>query len=165
MSEYAMKPMREEEAREIFTWRYEGEYAVYNFSDWDEAVEKGWDITNRKNREAQWLSIYDGETLIAFGRISPFNHKSLLGIGLKPELCSKGLGKTIMCMLIDEAKRRYPDAPVVLTVRTFNERAIKCYKALDFVIKTSFSSSVSGRDVEYYYMELAESNATTGGLE
>ena len=51
------------------------------------------------------------------------------GIGIKPSHCGNGLGKIITKLAIMESKKRFPNKPIVLKVRTWNERAINCYKS------------------------------------
>lgn len=58
----------------------------------------------------------------------------LIGIGLKPCLCGQGRGKTLMKIVKNQCKKLYPHKKIVLEVRSFNERAIKCYKSSGFNI-------------------------------
>ena len=41
LSLYAVGTLTDEEAREAVAWRYDGEYAVYNFPSWDECAARG----------------------------------------------------------------------------------------------------------------------------
>jgi len=44
MNDFSQAILTEEYARGICCWRYPGEYSVYNFSDWETVLEKGWDL-------------------------------------------------------------------------------------------------------------------------
>lgn len=71
----------EELAKEITTWKYEGDYSIYNLPSWDEVIKK-----------------------------------------------------QIVSMALDECKRRYPSKPIILEVRSWNKRAIRCYESQGFKV-------------------------------
>lgn len=100
MVNYTMEILNEDYAREICSWRYEGQYSVYNFSDWETVVENGWDLAVKANREAEFVAILLDNELIAYGRISVLKGRVMIGIGLRPSHCGKGYGKDIMNLLI-----------------------------------------------------------------
>lgn len=88
-----------------------------------------------------------------FNQSIGFKWKVVVYIGLKPTFCGKGYGKDIMKLLIKESKKRYPQYPVTLEVRSFNKRAIKCYLDVGFEIKDKYiKDTFDGKD-EFYYME------------
>lgn len=57
-----------------------------------------------------------------------------MGIGVKPEYCGVGIGKQIIKMALDECSKRYENKPIILEVRSWNKRAIKCYESQGFKI-------------------------------
>jgi len=153
MNNYIIKELTEECAIEICNWKYEKEYAVYNFSDYDTVVKNGWGLSIKEKREDEFIGILYNDELIGYGRITNYCGKSIIGIGLKPTFCGKGYGKDIMKLLIKESKKRYPQYPVTLEVRSFNKRAIKCYLDVGFEIKDKYiKDTFDGKD-EFYYME------------
>ena len=153
MKNYVLTPLNENHAKEICSWRYEGDCAVYNFSDWNVVVENGWDLASKERRESDFLAILLNNSLIAFGRLTVNGGKAFIGIGLEPPLCGKGLGKDVMRLLITECNKRYPDCPVALEVRSFNEWAIRCYRNVGFEIKDRYMKNTFGGDAEFCYME------------
>lgn len=58
-----------------------------------------------------------------------------------------------MRLLVTESNRRFPDCPVVLEVRIFNKRAIKCYENIGFEIKDKYIKNTFAGDAEFYYMQ------------
>jgi RimJ/RimL family protein N-acetyltransferase len=153
MKNYVLKELTEEYAIEICNWKYEKEYAIYNFSDYSIVVKNGWDLAIKERREKEFVGIVYNDELIAYGRITSNCGKSIIGVGLKPILCGKGYGKDIMKLLIKECRKRYPQFPVTLEVRSFNKRAIKCYLDVGFEIKNKYiKETFNGKD-EFYYME------------
>lgn len=147
-----LKKMTDEEARDICKWRYDGEYKVYNLPKWDIAVEKGYDITSRDKRNTEFLSIYSENQLIGYGRISLNTNQVVLGIGIKPELCSRGYGNKAFKLLLEEARTRSCQGNIVLLVRSFNERAIKCYKKNHFIIINEFHHKTRDDSVSFTKM-------------
>lgn len=90
----------EELAKEITTWKYEGDYSIYNLPSWDEVIKK-----------------------------------------------------QIVSMALDECKRRYPSKPIILEVRSWNKRAIRCYESQGFkVINRKDQETYLGTG-EFFIME------------
>lgn len=151
---YILEILSEEDAKDICNWKYEGEYSVYNFSDWETVVKRGWDLSIKESRESEFIAVMLDNQLIAYGRISMLNRRVMIGIGLKPSHCGQGHGKFIMNLLIAEASKRFPGLAIALQVRNFNQRAIKCYKKVGFDIKDKYViNSFNGIEDEFYYME------------
>ncbi len=156
MDKYIVSVLTEDMAKEICTWRYEGNYSVYNFSDWEEVVKSGWNLAVKEEREREFIGISRNDELFAYGRMHLESGICILGVSLKPSLCGQGYGRDIMKVLIDESKLRYPDAKIGLEVRAFNQRAIKCYESIGFEIKYKHIRSMDTGDAEFYYMEYSE---------
>ena len=98
LSLYAVGTLTDEEAREAVAWRYDGEYAVYNFPSWDECAARGWSITDAVKRENAYFSVrYAGEFLGFFHIMDRASHVEL-GVGMKPELCGQGRGRMLMAL-------------------------------------------------------------------
>lgn len=151
-----LKALNEAEAREVCTWRYEGIYSVYNLSDWEVVVQNCWSLADEETRNDYFVSIWDDQSLIGFGRIEPVNDVVQLGIGLKPELCGKGLGARAMMCLLNEARRRYPDQAIGLEVRRFNKRAIKCYESIGFKRASAYMKETLHGFIAYQSMHWEE---------
>ncbi|WFA08781.1 GNAT family N-acetyltransferase [Tissierella sp. Yu-01] len=151
---YILTELSEDYAKEICSWIYEGEYSIYNFSDWDTVVKNGWDLSLEKTRRLEFVTILLNKGLVAYGRISLNEDKVYIGIGIKPSLCGKGYGKKIMKLLVEECEKRFPDKTVALEVRSFNDRAINCYKKVGFEIKQKYTRKTFDKsEAEFYYME------------
>ncbi len=154
MNDYFVAELSEEHAKEICSWRYEEEYSIYNFSDWDTVVKNGWGLSIEEKRKSEFIAILFKDELVAYGRIFLKEEKIFIGIGLKPHLCGKGYGGSIITLLIQECKRRYPNNKIVLEVRSFNKRAVNCYKNVGFEIKDKYmKKTFNNLEDEFYYME------------
>ena len=154
MKNYYLTELSEDHAKEICNWSYEGEYSIYNFSDWDTVVKSGWDLSIEKKRKLEFIAILLNNVLVSYGRIFLVGKKVFIGIGVKPSYCGKGHGKNIMKLLIEECKRRFPNNTITLEVRSFNKRAINCYKDTGFEIKEKYmKKTFNNSEGEFYYME------------
>jgi RimJ/RimL family protein N-acetyltransferase len=153
--EFTICLLTEEYAREVCSWKYEGQYEVYNIVSWGTALRERWNITLKDKRESEYVAVMAGNELAAFGRIAPRGGMVYIGIGLKPSWCGRGFGADIMNLLVYEARGRYPGRAVALEVRTFNKRAVKCYMKAGFVIKYKHLIKTSKGLDEYYHMDYA----------
>lgn len=147
-----MTPLTENDARCICTWHYPVPYDVYDYSDWDTVAAHGWDISIPEKRSAEYVGFRNREGLAAFGRLSLAHPYILIGIGLRPDLCGQGLGERIMAKLIALVLKRFPHHIPALEVRTFNQRAIRCYESCGFRrVKEYQRDTLSGRD-SFFFM-------------
>ena len=123
-------------AKEIFNWKYEDEYSIYNYPEWNEAFNEKWAITIEEKRKKEFFAIVDDyNNLCGYIRLQDKDRYVLVGVGLKPSLCGQKLGKIIMEMLKQQCEALYLSKEIMLEVRSFNERAIKCYKKAGFKVK------------------------------
>lgn len=154
MESYIITVLSEDHAKEVCSWRYEGEYSIYNFSHWNTVVKNGWDLSIEKKRKLEFIAILLNNELVSYGRIFLKENKAFIGIGVKPSSCGKGHGKNIMKLLIEECKRRFPNNTIALEVRSFNKRAINCYKNTGFEIKEKYmKKTFDNSEDDFYYME------------
>ncbi|MGL6185032.1 MAG: GNAT family N-acetyltransferase [Clostridium chrysemydis] len=144
--------LKEDMAKEACTWKYRGKYKVYNMS-YREALMKKYSIGIKESREKEFIGYKLKDNLIGYGRIREYNNECYIGIGIKPSLCGKGYGKIIMDDLITKAKERYKDKEIVVEVRDFNKRAIKCYEKLGFRIIDVYEI-IRGERITFYKMKL-----------
>ena len=121
------------EKRGICSWTYPGEYVVYNLPSCEVMKEKQIGFFNPEH-EQNYRAFCDGDCLVGFVNIKEEELEVFIGIGVKPELCSKGYGQRILHETYQISKELYPDKPLYLEVRTWNERAIRCYQKVGFEI-------------------------------
>ncbi|WP_144508310.1 GNAT family N-acetyltransferase [Bacillus thuringiensis] len=131
--------LTEEEANEINTWTYEEPYHLYSFSGAKEVIEELLDGTyygccddngefigyfcfgeNAQVSGGRDAHLYGGEDVID------------IGLGMKPALTGKGLGKMFFQAGIDFVVKEFRPKTFRLSVATFNTRAIKLYKNIGF---------------------------------
>lgn len=143
----------EELAKEITTWKYEGDYSIYNLPSWDEIIKKQISLCKKEKRE-NFIGYADSKNnLVGFVNLLDEGESIFFGIGVKPEYCGIGIGKQIISMALDECKRRYPSKPIILEVRSWNKRAIRCYESQGFkVIDRKHQETYLGTG-EFFIME------------
>ena len=126
-------PLTEEEAKASCGWVYPPPYDVYNEPDWDSVVAEESPLADPEKRQKEFFALYDEETYLGYFRLAEKDDYIMLGIGLKPEFCGKGLGTACVKEAILEYQRRRTELPLWLLVRPFNKRAIRCYEKAGFV--------------------------------
>ncbi|KFM99824.1 N-acetyltransferase [Bacillus clarus] len=148
--------LTEEEAKEINTWKYEEPYSLYSFSGSGEAIEELLDGTyygycnergeligyfcfgeNAQVPGGREANLYVGEDVVD------------IGLGMKPELTGKGMGKSFFQAGIAFTAKEFNSKMFRLSVATFNKRAIALYKNIGFQVGPIFIS----RGREFMLME------------
>ncbi|MEE8826534.1 MAG: GNAT family N-acetyltransferase [Eubacteriales bacterium] len=131
--------MNERDAREICRWKYSGRLAIYNYPDWDECRRQGWDITDPVRRLYSHFVISCHKKLFAYFILRDKGSFISLGLGMKPDLCGKHLGHILIELAVRTYINKYSmKKPLCLTVLTWNQRAIACYRAAGFVIEDEY---------------------------
>lgn len=121
------------EKRAICAWKYPGEYALYDLPPYEMMAERKLGFMNPQ-REKNYYAFYDGDTLVGFVNIKEEEQEVFIGIGVNPDCCDKGYGQQILKDAYDISKTLYPSKPLYLEVRTWNQRAIRCYLKAGFAI-------------------------------
>ena len=125
--------MTDEEKQIVCSWKYEGEYELYNLPSYQEMKEKRWGFMNPKS-EKNYYSFYDGELLVGFVNILEEETEVFIGIGANPTICGKGYGQQMLKDAYHLSKKLYPDKSLYLEVRDWNKRAIRCYQKAGFKV-------------------------------
>lgn len=142
----------EEHAKEVCMWNYEGEYKIYNLPDWEIMVKEQYSLCDEVKRKRFTAYTNENNKLLGFTNLLDEGESVFLGIGINPSCCSQGIGKMITKFALDECKIKYPNKPVVLEVRTWNERAVKCYKSQGFeIVEIKHQETYVGKG-EFYVM-------------
>lgn len=158
--ELQVKPMSEEAAREVCRWNYPGEYAVYNYPSWEELKRSDSGPANDFIRETQFYAVYDGTFLAAHFRLAEKAEFVTVGLGFCPEYCGKGAGGVLMELIKDCARARFQEKPLQLFVRTFNMRAIRCYRRAGFHLHNTVRVDTPAGEALMYEMIMEWENAS-----
>lgn len=119
---------------------------------YEEQKSKGIGLCNPK-REKNYYSFYNDKALIGFVNILEEENEVFIGIGVNPNLCSKGFGKEILLLTSKISKALYPKKPLYLEVRTWNKRAVNSYLKAGFRIDGDpIKQTTSIGEGEFYRM-------------
>lgn len=120
---------------------------------WNEMVLENYSLCDNVKRERYIGYTNEDDELIGFISLLDKGDTVSFGIGIKPNFCCKGIGKIITKMALIESEKRFPNKPIVLGVRTWNERAVNCYESQGFeIIETKKQNTRIGFG-EFYIMK------------
>ncbi len=144
--------LTEKEKQEICSWKYDGEYAIYNLPPQQQLAENMQGIYNPANA-ANYYAFYDGDIFIGYINLIERNTKFSVGISVKPDMCGKGYGRQMLEICTTIAKQISQEKPVGLQVRTWNRRAINCYKKAGFeIVGEEYQLTTPGGKGMFYRM-------------
>ena len=109
MDELKYRNLTEDDKQQICAWKYTGEYKNY-------------------------FAFLDEDVLVGFVNILEKDTEVFIGIGVDPVLCGKHYGRRMLEEAYHISKRLYLEKPLYLEVRSWNMRAIMCYKNAGFHI-------------------------------
>lgn len=154
---FVLEALTENYAKQICSWKYDGDYSIYNYPEWDKIFSENWGITIEQKRNNEFSAILDECTnLCGYIRILNKNEYILIGLGLKPSLCGQGSGNILMEILKQQCKKSYGNKKIVLEVRSFNERAIVCYKKAGFKVVDTYKKETPMGHGEFIKMEFTD---------
>lgn len=146
--------MTEELAKEVSSWKYGGEYSIYNLPSWEEMVRDKYSLCNAVKRNRYSVYVNDDNEIIGFVNLLDEGESVFFGIGVNPKYCSMGYGKEITRLAVEQSRVKYPNKPLILEVRTWNERAVSCYRSQGFeIIEKKVQETCLGIG-EFYVMKL-----------
>lgn len=145
--------LTQEHALEIANeWKYERDYAFYN-ADADE--EDYQELITPELGGENYYEVAESDQLIGFFCIDQNSDSKTidLGLGMKPALTGKGLGKEFLSNILYYIKEKWRCEKVTLSVALFNQRAIKVYEHAGFAKKETFKMETNGDCYEFLAME------------
>ena len=152
MGDISIRSMSQEDAQEMCSWEYSGQYRVYNNS-WEKMEEQGISYADEETRRKEFYTLLRDGKMIGFFRLRRGEKVVELGLGLRPDVCGQGLGKELVQAAVQEHKKRFGDLPLWLAVRVWNERAIRCYRTCGFVEIKRLTLELSEGPTEFIRME------------
>ena len=150
MAEFVIRPMNAADARAIAAWRYPEPYAFYD-SDADPA-----DLAELLD-PAEWGRRYFAADDAAGELAGLFVFKladgvAEIGLGLRPDLTGRGLGRSFVEAGMDYAASVLGATECALAVAAFNRRAITVYERAGFREVRRYQHTTNGRVHEFVWM-------------
>ena len=145
--------MDQSSAEEVASWHYDGDYTFYDFPSDQEDLEELLD-PNLRAKKMFTARNSTGE-LVGFFSFNEIEHGLDFGLGLRPDLTGRGLGKDFVNTGLEFAKSRFSPDVIQLRVAAFNKRAIKVYERVGFIEVELFVNRTNGGEFDFVRMELA----------
>ena len=133
MNQLKYRNLMDDDKQQICSWKYAGEYEIYNLPSYDVMKKQHIGFMNPSN-EKNYFAFLDEDVLVGFVNVLEKDTEVFIGIGVNPALCGKHYGRRILEEAYHISKRLYPEKPLYLEVRTWNMRAVMCYKNAGFHI-------------------------------
>lgn len=128
-------------------WKYEGIYAFYDMS---EDIEDYKEFVNEELRNKHdFYEAKIGNELVGYFCITIIDNMLEIGLGLKPSMCGKGIGKEFLTQILIFIKDNYTYEKLTMAVATFNKRAIKVYHACGFKDNGVYMQKTNGGIYEF----------------
>jgi ribosomal-protein-alanine N-acetyltransferase len=148
---FEFRKMTDEEAQQIAGWRY---VTPYDFYDWVSDPDDLAELLDPRRRGEDYFSAFDEEgALVGSFQFKRDGKAVEVGLGLRPELTGKGLGRGFLLAGLDFARGAFAPDIFRLSVATFNERAIKVYEGVGFVHGRTYQHETNGGMYEFLEME------------
>lgn len=149
---FAVRPLTQADAEAIAAWRYPGEYAFY---DWTaEPDDLALLLDPMRRRDAFHAADGEDGRLAGFFQVESRAQSVEIGLGLRPDLCGRGLGEGFTRLGIDLVRQLHGEVRITLAVAAFNARAITVYERCGFVTTGRHVRHTAGDDWEFVDMEL-----------
>lgn len=111
-------------------WKYDGEYSFYDMTadmeDYEEFVNE-----DLRNENDHYEAIVNNE-LVGFFCIIQNGSSIEIGLGLRPDICGKGIGREFLNQILYFISNHYQFHKLIMNVAVFNQRAIKVYHSCGF---------------------------------
>jgi len=141
--------MVQEDAETIADWHYPEPYSFY---DWTADPDDLRELLDPALRGDAYWSVHDEtDELVGSFSFKPKEDALELGLGLRPDLTGRGLGTSFLAAGVDFARTRFAPERLVLSVATFNERAIN-YERAGFTRDRVYMHWTNGAEWEFVEM-------------
>jgi [ribosomal protein S18]-alanine N-acetyltransferase len=148
--QFIFQPRVQEDAHQIATWHYP---APYDFYDLDQDPEDLAEFLDPRTWQEPNYSVFNevGE-LVGFFNFRPDGQTVEIGLGLRPDLTGKGLGRAFITAGLAFGHEHFPIGIWSLSVATFNTRAIRLYEHAGFTPLDTFLQRTNGGEYEFLRM-------------
>jgi [ribosomal protein S18]-alanine N-acetyltransferase len=149
---FALRRLTQADAEAIAGWKYPGVYAFYDWTaDPDDLA-----LLLDPERRGDTFHAADGDDgrLAGFLQVEPGAGGVELGLGLRPDLCGRGLGEGFTRTGVELIREVHGDVRITLAVAAFNARAITVYERCGFVEIGRHVRRTAGAEWDFVEMEL-----------
>ena len=134
-------------------WHYNDMYSFYNMENDPEDLEEI--ITPKLRGDKYYQVVDDQDELVGYFCLERLSEgKVEVGLGLRPDLTGRGLGLNFITEIEAFIQNNFNYRIIVLSVASFNKRAIKVYQRAGF--KTDGSKLQKSNDSVYEFINLSK---------
>jgi ribosomal-protein-alanine N-acetyltransferase len=152
----ALRPMTQDEAETIAAWRYEPPFDFYDASNDTEDLEE---LLDREVRGDRFFSVTDEDgALVGFFSFTGEDGVLTIGLGMRPDLTGRGLGRRFLQAGLEHARAAFAPASFLLHVASFNVRAVRLYESAGFRKLRTYMRETNGGKWEFHEMSLIDSD-------
>ena len=147
---WTIQPMSDTSARAIAGWRYPPPYDFYNAVPGDPDLA---DLLSADFRRGRYFEVIDvAGDLIGFFEFKREFDPLEIGLGLHPEHTGQGWGLDFIRLGMDFARTKFGATTLVLSVATFNKRAIAVYERAGFRPVETYLHHSLNSEIEFLRM-------------
>ncbi|BAY43020.1 hypothetical protein SAMD00079811_05980 [Scytonema sp. HK-05] len=152
--QFQFHPLTRKEATELISWRYDRPLDIYNIKVDTDSLQNTVDffVDPKNSYFAISSDLHEFTAFCCIGADAqvPGGDYSLdaldIGLGIRPELTSQGLGSPIAIATIDYAKQSFSPQRLRVTIAAFNFRALKVWQNLAFLPVQRFRKQNGGNE-------------------
>ncbi|WP_445342639.1 GNAT family N-acetyltransferase [Bifidobacterium sp. ESL0827] len=134
-------------------WHYGGQYSFYDMENDLEDLEEI--ITPKLRGDKYYQVVDDQDELVGYFCLERLSEvKVEVGLGLRPDLTGHGLGLNFVKGIGEFIQNNFNYRIIVLSVASFNKRAIKVYQGAGF--KITGSKMQKSNDGVYEFLNLSK---------
>ena len=134
-------------------WHYGGQYSFYDMENDLEDLEEI--ITPKLRGDKYYQVVDDQDELVGYFCLERLSEEKVeVGLGLRPDLTGHGLGLNFVKGIEEFIQNNFNYRIIVLSVASFNKRAIKVYQGAGF--KITGSKMQKSNDGVYEFLNLSK---------
>ena len=134
-------------------WHYGGQYGFYDMENDLEDLEEI--ITPKLRGDKYYQVVDDQDELVGYFCLERLSEEKVeVGLGLRPDLTGQGLGLNFVKGIEEFIQNNFNYRITVLSVASFNKRAIKVYQGAGF--KITGSKMQKSNDGVYEFLNLSK---------
>lgn len=148
--QFILRRMQHEDAHQIASWHYP---APYDFYDAEQDPEDLAELLDPQSWQTSYYSVLNEEDeLVGLFVFKPAGRTVEVGLGLRPDLTGKGLGRAFLAAGLAFGQGHFSVGMWGLSVATFNTRAIHLYEQAGFTPLDTFLHHTNGGAYEFLHM-------------
>jgi [ribosomal protein S18]-alanine N-acetyltransferase len=144
-----VRPLQPRDAEAVASWRYQGPWSSYDPRPGDDPI----------SAVAGYAAVVDDTgSLVGYlcvgqeARVPGLTESDGtldIGVGMRPDLVGRGLGRDFGAAVLDHIRDRYGDRPLRAVVQDWNERSLRLARGLGFRDAGTHQCVQDGQPVSY----------------